>query len=303
MAPYSPPMYTDTPLVPMSTPKFLTGKDDPFTLEASKMAISHNAFIRGFNSIYQQAPRVQFAGDKSDFVGYCIAWHDCVEAHHRYEESSFFPKVDEAAGKTGLMDGAVREHALFHRGMENFKTYLLDKGLNFSSTELIHIMDSFRDPLDAHFRAEITMIVGLAEHSTLERPIDILTIADAAARSQITPSLVLNVIPIFYLNMNTAEFEDGMWDGVFPSYKGTGRAFMTKVIPRWHARRWREREWAKNGITHRYLIRHIRVECFDLEPFILGRRHASAAIACVHIDVDDEKVQGAVEFSSSLKLK
>ncbi|KAH7324527.1 hypothetical protein B0I35DRAFT_424382 [Stachybotrys elegans] len=233
------PMYTDTPLVPMATPKYLTGKDDPFTLEASKMAISHNSFIRGFNSIYQQAPRVQTDIDKSDFVEYCIAWHDCVEAHHRYEEVAFFPKVDQAAGRIGLMDGAVREHALFHDGLAQFKTYLTEKGAKFSSTELIHIMDSFRTALDDHFRAEISMIVGLAEHSTPERPIDILAIADAAARSQITPSLVLNIIPIFYLNMNTAEFEDGMWDGIFPSFKGIARAFVMRTVPLWHARRWR----------------------------------------------------------------
>ncbi|KAK8022546.1 hypothetical protein PG993_013313 [Apiospora rasikravindrae] len=49
------PIYTDTPLPLMLTPKFQTGKDDPFTIVASQMALSHNAFIRGFNSIYQQA--------------------------------------------------------------------------------------------------------------------------------------------------------------------------------------------------------------------------------------------------------
>lgn len=73
------------------------------------MALSHNAFIRGFNSIYQQAPRIQ-AADKQDFVGYCIAWHDCVSQHHHYEETEFFPSLDKAAGKNGLMDGAVDQH-------------------------------------------------------------------------------------------------------------------------------------------------------------------------------------------------
>lgn len=73
------------------------------------MALSHNAFIRGFNSIYQQAPRVPPA-DKSDFVGYCLAWHDCVEAHHSYEETDLFPNVNKAAGTTGLMETAVQEH-------------------------------------------------------------------------------------------------------------------------------------------------------------------------------------------------
>ena len=73
------------------------------------MALSHNAFIRGFNSIYQQAPRVPDA-DKLDFAGYCIAWHDCVHQHHQYEETELFPNLDKAAGKTGLMSTAVDEH-------------------------------------------------------------------------------------------------------------------------------------------------------------------------------------------------
>lgn len=73
------------------------------------MALSHNAFIRGFNSIYQQAPRVPDA-DKLDFAGYCIAWHDCVHQHHHYEETELFPNLDKAAGKTGLMRTAFDEH-------------------------------------------------------------------------------------------------------------------------------------------------------------------------------------------------
>jgi hypothetical protein len=138
--------------------------------------------------------------------------------------------------------------------MEAFKTYLLEKGPNFSSAELIRIMYSFRDRLDAHLRTEISMIIGLAEHSTPERPIDILSIADAAARSQIASSLVLNVILIFYLNMNTAEFEDDMWDGIFPSFKGTGKAFLTKVVPRSHARRWRFASCSPDGRLRRLAV-------------------------------------------------
>lgn len=48
------------------------------------------------------------------------------------------------------------------------KTYLLEKGPNFSSAELIRIMDSFRDRLNAHFRTEISMIIGLADHSIFQ---------------------------------------------------------------------------------------------------------------------------------------
>jgi hypothetical protein len=86
-------------------------KNDAFTIEASHMALSHNSFIRGFNSIYQQAERVP-ASDKEDFVGYCIAWYDCVSQHHHYEETDFFPSIDKATGQKGLMDTAVYQHGM-----------------------------------------------------------------------------------------------------------------------------------------------------------------------------------------------
>ncbi|KAI1315860.1 hypothetical protein F5Y16DRAFT_406937 [Xylariaceae sp. FL0255] len=73
MAASTTPLYTDRPLSLILTPKFQTGKDDPFTIEASHMALSHNAFIRGFNSIYEQAPRLTLDADKTDFVGYCVS--------------------------------------------------------------------------------------------------------------------------------------------------------------------------------------------------------------------------------------
>lgn len=207
-------MYIDTPLALIHTPKFETGQartslltfsparqhhicltnrglsfvivsDDPFTIEASHMALSHNSFIRGFNSICQQAPSVQVSVDKSDFVGYCLAWIECVATHHHYEETELFPNIDKAAGRKGLMDNAVHEHEAFYSGMERMKKYLLDKGREFSSTELIAIMDSFKEPLHSHLKAEPGAIVALAKYRTPETPIDILGIADAAGKIEI----------------------------------------------------------------------------------------------------------------------
>ncbi|KAI0812198.1 hypothetical protein GGR55DRAFT_688199 [Xylaria sp. FL0064] len=238
MAENEAPMYTDTPLSVMHTPQFQTGNTDPFTVEASKMALSHNAFIRGYNSIYQQAPRVPPA-HKSDFVGYCLAWHDCVEAHHHYEETDFFPNVNKAAGTTGLMEGAVQEHALFHDGLGRFNKYLRKEGAAFSASHLIEIMDSFKDPLHSHLQSEPPMIVALAQHSTSQHPIDIARIAESAATKQITVSVLFNILPVFYLNMNPAEFEDGMWQGVFPSWKGPAKMIMSQGIPIWRSNWWR----------------------------------------------------------------
>ncbi|PGH30403.1 hypothetical protein GX50_06839 [[Emmonsia] crescens] len=234
-----PPMYTDTPLAVIPTPKFQTGSEDPFTIEASHMALSHNAFIRGFNSIYQQAPRLQKPADKSDFVGYCQSWIECVKTHHHYEETEFFPNINKAAGTTGLMEDAVVEHELFYGGMDRMKDYLAERGANFSATELIAIMDSFKEPLHSHLTAEPPTIVDLARYSTEENPIDILAIATAAGKKQINFGFFLNTVPVFFLNMETVNFEGGMWHGVFPPINGLARTFVNSVVPLWHSGRWR----------------------------------------------------------------
>ncbi|EPE34403.1 hemerythrin HHE cation binding-containing protein [Glarea lozoyensis ATCC 20868] len=202
------------------------------------MALSHNAFIRGFNSIYQQAPRVE-AADKKDFVGYCIAWHDCVAQHHHYEETEFFPALDKAAGKLGLMDGAVEQHAQFHDGLEKFKTYLQENGPDFYGTELISIMDSFSHALHEHLKEEPPTIVALSKYNTPETPIDIIGIALAAGKKQVSVGFLFNVLPVYFLNMESKEFEGGMWQAAFPPVSGPVRWVMMKGAPMWNSRAWR----------------------------------------------------------------
>ena len=76
------------------------------------MTLSHNSLIRGYNGIYQQAPRLR-KSDYQDFIGYCLAWHRLVESHHHFEEIYFFPAIEEATGEKGVMDGEVEEHGTF----------------------------------------------------------------------------------------------------------------------------------------------------------------------------------------------
>ena len=76
---------------------------------ASHMTLSHNSLIRGFNSMYQQAPRIA-ASDYKDFAEYCLAWHRCVEQHHLHEEVNYFPEIERVTGQKGVMDGEVEQH-------------------------------------------------------------------------------------------------------------------------------------------------------------------------------------------------
>ncbi|MCJ1395640.1 hypothetical protein MMC18_008526 [Xylographa bjoerkii] len=234
----SPPLYSDTPLAILATPKFATGMTDSFTTEASHMTLSHNSIIRGFNSIYQQAPRLQ-ESDAKDFVGYCLAWYYFVEEHHRYEETRFFLDIEEAVGEKAVMNGEVEQHVAFHDGLERFKIYLLQHEADFSHAALIAIMDSFSEPLYSHLQSEPQSLLALSRFSTPERPINLVDIALKAGKKSLTISFVFNILPVFLLNMDAADFEGGIWHNVFPPVPTTIRWILTVAVPMWQGRRWR----------------------------------------------------------------
>ncbi|KAI1803430.1 hypothetical protein F4811DRAFT_553819 [Daldinia bambusicola] len=74
-------------------------------------------------------------------------------------------QTSKAAGRKGVMDNAVHGHEALYGSTERMKNrYLLKKNADFSSAELIAIMNSFKDP------------------STPENPIVILSIANAAVK-------------------------------------------------------------------------------------------------------------------------
>jgi iron-sulfur cluster repair protein YtfE (RIC family) len=73
------------------------------------MALVHNIFIKGYNSIYLQAPCI-VPGDIPDFIHYCLAWYQSLKDHHNGEEELLFPLIEEGAGVKGIMDGEREEH-------------------------------------------------------------------------------------------------------------------------------------------------------------------------------------------------
>jgi hypothetical protein len=59
----------------------------------------HNAILRGYNSIYLQAPHISDA-DKPAFV----------KSHHDDEEAELFPRVEDVLGETGIWAETHKEH-------------------------------------------------------------------------------------------------------------------------------------------------------------------------------------------------
>lgn len=144
--------------------------------------------------------------------------------------------------------------AAFHDGLKQFKDYLVEEGSQFSGDELIRIMDSFMDPLYSHLKAEPDAIVALSKHDTPENPIDILSIADAAGKKQLSLGFVFNTMSVFLLNMDTVDFEDGIWHDVFPPFQGMVKTIMTKGVPMWQSGWWRFSSCDANGKAKRLAV-------------------------------------------------
>jgi hypothetical protein len=95
----------------------------------------------------------------------------------------------------------------------------------------------------------------LNTYSTADKPIDILGIAEAAGefddlylllqrnsdtplgKKQVNLGFMFNTLPVFFLDMEAVEFEEGMWHGAFPPLNGLTKTIMNKAVPR-HSGRW-----------------------------------------------------------------
>lgn len=82
------------------------------------MALVHNAILRGFNTIYLQAPHVK-PSDHADFLGYVGAWCKFVTSHHDSEEKELFPQTLEVLKKEDeeIWGKTHREHGVYKPSM------------------------------------------------------------------------------------------------------------------------------------------------------------------------------------------
>lgn len=98
------------PLTP--TPRHLSnGATDTYTSAATMMALVHNSFTRGFNTVYHVAPKVP-ESDVRNFLQYADQLYLALKIHHTEEEEVVFPILEEALGEEGLMKVSVEEHGV-----------------------------------------------------------------------------------------------------------------------------------------------------------------------------------------------
>lgn len=81
-------------------------------MAATHMALLHNSMIRGFNSIYLQAPHIE-AKDVEHFVTYSLAWHRLVQTHHDDEEENLFPDMVGIFEDDSIWGNMKEEHGTY----------------------------------------------------------------------------------------------------------------------------------------------------------------------------------------------
>ncbi|KAF2628484.1 hypothetical protein BU25DRAFT_430792 [Macroventuria anomochaeta] len=242
-SPAKPWAYQPCKLVP--TPQYLTNKTDIFTTGATHMAHIHNAILRGYNSIYLQAPHVK-EEDKAAFVGYALTWYRFVKSHHDDEEAELFPKVAEVlGGKEEEVWGAThKEHQTFLQGLAKYEKYLLNLSApsEFDGTELRTIMESFQQPFEHHFHSEITHISSFASlpsapTSGSSEEAAAASVFKAWGKKTVTKAGTTDVVPFFLMNLDTT-YEEGRWTN-WPPMPAPVRWGLVNVAGAWNWGWWK----------------------------------------------------------------
>jgi hypothetical protein len=113
-------------------------------------------------------------------------------------------------------------------------------------------MDSFAASLYDHLISEPKTLVALSRFSTPEKPIDIVKIAREQGKKQVTLDFLLNVMPMFLLNMEDVEFENGMWRAT--PVGGLAKWVLKSLIPLWQHRQWKFASCGSDGRRKRLAV-------------------------------------------------
>ncbi|KAG8927460.1 hypothetical protein FRC01_007472 [Tulasnella sp. 417] len=97
---------------------------DIFETQAIKMALLHNAIIRGFNSLLYYSGEVQPSTKQLDsLLRYGQENCKLIHHHHENEETMYFPFLESKMGQ-GRMSSNVRGHEAFHKPFAAFEEHL-----------------------------------------------------------------------------------------------------------------------------------------------------------------------------------
>lgn len=111
-------------------------------------------------------------------------------------------------------------------------------------------MDSFADLLHSHLTAEPQALLALSRFASPERRFDLVKIEHTEGKKMVNLDFLLNVLPIFFNNMELVEFEEGMW-----KQRTTWVMSMMKtILPLWNRRLWRFVSCTSDGRRKRLAV-------------------------------------------------
>jgi len=139
--------------------------------------------------------------------------------------------------------------ASFHRGLEDFKTYLetcLISPSEFSGSELVKILDSFASVLHSHLTQEPLRLAALSQYE-----FDIKPIGDNTTEHSLQKYSTTDVLPILWYNLDT-KFEGGKWES-FPPLPAPVKWYMINILGWWRGNWWRFGSCGANGAERELL--------------------------------------------------
>ena len=178
------------------------------------MALVHNTFIRGLNTIYLQAPYIPPSDAQlvEDFFTYCQCWSALVDLHHKHEEEYLFSALEERIPSSkGIFNVNVGQHEEFHDALVEFEQYSrqgLEKKTEFSAKTMIGMIDRLAEPLMGHLKKEITTLMSLQESGQGKDVMDIHEEYEVRVRNKLdavslsTILLICLCIRIYQLTMH-----------------------------------------------------------------------------------------------------
>ncbi|KAF3047182.1 hypothetical protein E8E12_011574 [Didymella heteroderae] len=237
--------WADHPCALVSTSSFTANKTDIWTTGATHMAHIHNAILRGYNTVYLQAPHVRDV-DKASFVGYALTWYKFVKTHHDDEEGELFRAVAAVLGTSeeAVWGATHREHEAFLSGLGDYAAYLsgLPTPSHLDGNKLCMIMQAFKEPFEAHFHAEIGTIASLAEMPNApapgsEKEKEAAAIFKVWGKKTVMKAGITDVVPFFLMNLD-ATYEEGRWAN-WPPIPAPVRWGLINVAGSWNWSWWK----------------------------------------------------------------
>ena len=136
--------------VPSLPPNYVENYVESFHMQ---MALIHNVYIRGLNSIWLNAPLVK-PGDVMNFTGYALSCTSAIHHHHRIEETVVFPALQSKLD----MAHNLEQHEAFMSALSAFDNYMASvrkKADKYNSSRVRQLLKGFGEKLVEHLHDEV----------------------------------------------------------------------------------------------------------------------------------------------------